>query len=161
MWYCSCLGFAQLLSFSIWGMAALTTTKVFLSVIKVIETLENRNCSWEQYWSSERPYGCQEQLLLQKMSFNPLRYHLSSISGIRSLEDRKDSWEESWCSGWPYGCQDQSLFLCPHQKCHLTHQDSTCPPSLELNPWRTGIVPNRRLRFNVNNNPTLLNYLKQ
>ena len=31
------------------GGCALTTTKVFLSVIKVIETLENRNCSWEQY----------------------------------------------------------------------------------------------------------------
>ena len=41
------------------------------------------------------------------------------------------------------------------RKCHLTHQDSTCPPSLELDPWRTGRVPDRSLHFNVSNNSTL------
>jgi hypothetical protein len=41
------------------------------------------------------------------------------------------------------------------RKCHLTHQDSTCPPSLELDPWRTGMVPDRSLHFNVSNNSTL------
>ena len=52
-------------------------------------------------------------------------------------------------------------FHVPIRKCLLTHQDSTCPPSLELDPWRTGRVPDRSLHFNVSNNPTLLNYLKQ
>ena len=37
-----------------------------------------------------------------------------------------------------------SLFVSP---CHLTHQDSTCPPSLELDPWRTGKVPDRSLHL--------------
>ena len=41
------------------------------------------------------------------------------------------------------------------RKCHLTHQDATCPPSLELDPWRTGMVPDRSLHFNVSNNSTL------
>ena len=41
------------------------------------------------------------------------------------------------------------------RKGHLTHQDSTCPPSLELDPWRTGMVPDRSLHFNVSNNSTL------
>ena len=41
------------------------------------------------------------------------------------------------------------------RKSHLTHQDATCPPSLELDPWRTGMVPDRSLHFNVSNNPTL------
>ena len=121
----SCLGYAQLLFLSIWGMAARGAAlcppiKVFPSVIKIIGKLENRKCSWEEYWSSERPCGCQEQLLfwwlLQKLSLNPSRFHLSSISGIRSLKDRKGSWEESWCSGRPYECQEQFLFSCPHQK---------------------------------------------
>ena len=31
------------------------------------------------------------------------------------------------------------------RKCHLTHQDTTCPPSLELDPWRTGRVLERSL----------------
>ena len=52
-------------------------------------------------------------------------------------------------------------FHVPIRKCLLTHQDSTCPPSLKLDPWRTGWVPDRSLHFNVSNNPTLLNYLKQ
>ena len=26
------------------------------------------------------------------------------------------------------------------RKCHLTHKDATCPPSLALDPWRTGRV---------------------
>ena len=111
------------------GGCALTPTQVFLSVIKVIGKLD-RNCSWEISWSLECPYGCQEQLLfwclLQKMSFNPSKYHMSSISGIRALEDRKGSWEESWCSWRPCGC--------PIRKCLLTHQYSTCLPSLELDP---------------------------
>ena len=41
------------------------------------------------------------------------------------------------------------------RKFHLTHQDSTCPPSLELDPWRTGMVTDRSLHFNVRNNSTL------
>ena len=41
------------------------------------------------------------------------------------------------------------------RKCHLTHQDGTCPPSLSLDPWRTGRVPDRSLHFNVSNNSTL------
>ena len=31
------------------------------------------------------------------------------------------------------------------RKCHLTHQDATCPPSLALDPWRTGRVLERSL----------------
>ena len=31
------------------------------------------------------------------------------------------------------------------RKCHLTHQDTTCPPSLALDPWRTGRVLERGL----------------
>ena len=46
-------------------------------------------------------------------------------------------------------------FSVPFRKCHLTHQDATCPPSLELDPWRTGMVPDRSLHFNVSNNSTL------
>ena len=78
------------------------------------------------------------------------------------------------------------------RKCHLTHKDATCPPSLALDPWRTGrvlerslgvqdihmdartnfsfsvpfrkchldlwrtgMVPDRSLHFNVSNNSTL------
>ena len=158
----SYLGYAQLLSFSFWGMAAWRAvpspppTLVFPSVIKAIGTLENRNCSWEESWSSECPYGCQEQLiflcLFQKMSFNPSRYHLSSTSGIRSLEEREGSWEESCCSGRPHGCQEQFFFSVPIRKYPWTHQDSTCHPSLELDPWRTGRVSDRSLHFNVSNN---------
>ena len=29
------------------------------------------------------------------------------------------------------------------RKCHLTHQDATCPPSLALDPWRIGRVLER------------------
>ena len=32
------------------------------------------------------------------------------------------------------------------RKCHLTLQDATCPPSLALDPWRTGRVLERSLR---------------
>ena len=31
------------------------------------------------------------------------------------------------------------------RKCHLTHKDATCPPSLALDPWRTGRVLERSL----------------
>ena len=36
-----------------------------------------------------------------------------------------------------YGCQEQLLFWC---LCYLTHLDTTCPPSLALDPWRTGRI---------------------
>ena len=37
-------------------------------------------------------------------------------------------------------------FVVSFRKCHLiTHQDATCPPSLELDPWRTGRVLDRSL----------------
>ena len=41
-----------------------------------------------------------------------------------------------------YGCQEQLLFWC---LCHLTHLDTTCPPTLALDPWRTGRVLKRSL----------------
>ena len=55
------LGFAQLHSFSIWGMATWgpapsLPTKVFPSVLKVIGTLEDRNGSWEESWISGHPF---------------------------------------------------------------------------------------------------------
>ena len=36
-------------------------------------------------------------------------------------------------------------FVVSFRKCHLTHQDATCPPSLALDPWRTGRVLERSL----------------
>ena len=34
-------------------------------------------------------------------------------------------------------------FCISFRKCHLTHQDATCPPFLALDPWRTGRVLER------------------
>ena len=39
------------------------------------------------------------------------------------------------------------------KKCHLTHQDSTCPPTLVLDPWRTGRVLERSLGVPVQDVP--------
>ena len=66
------------------------------------------------------------------------------------------------------------IFSVPIRKCHLTHQDSSCPPSLELYPWRTGRFPDMSLheslklsetvKFctpggqNVNSNKSVTNY---
>ena len=33
------------------------------------------------------------------------------------------------------------------RKCHLTHKDTTCPPSLALDPWRTGRVLERSVEI--------------
>ena len=85
---------------------------------------------WEETWSSERPYGCQKQhlfwCLLQKMSFNPSRFHLSSIFGIRSLEGGQEGFLR-WVQDIHMDAQDQFLLWCPLQKmsfnpsrCHLS-----------------------------------------
>ena len=107
----TCLGFALLLSFPIWGMAAWGAVpspppKSFLQSSKSLE-------HWRTEIVLERSLGLWmpgTTSLLVSMSFNPSRYHLSSNSGIRPLEDRKSSWEESWSSGHPYECQEQFLF---------------------------------------------------
>ena len=36
-------------------------------------------------------------------------------------------------------------FCVSFRKCHLTHQDTTCPPPLALDPWRKGRVLERSL----------------
>ena len=118
------------------GGCALPPTKVFPWVIKVIGTLENRNCSSEESWSSER------------LALDPRRTGRVLERSLGVQDDHMDA-------------RNDFSFHVPIRKCLLTHQDSTCPPSLELDPWRTGWVPDRSLHFNVSNNPTLLNYLKQ
>ena len=137
----SCLSFAQLVSFSIWGMnppptmSSLQSSKSLehwrteivpkrslgvqmsslgVSIRKHHLTHQDTTCPpflslgpWRTgrilesslFVHDSHMDGCQEQLLfwclLQKMSFNPSRFHLSTISGVGSLEDRKGSRQES------------------------------------------------------------------
>ena len=116
----SCLGYAQLLSFSIWGMAGLEAAP-YLPPKSSLESSKSL-----EHWRTE---------IVPESSI-----------GVQNI---------------PMDARNNFSFRVPIRKCHLTHQDSTCPPSLELDPWRTGWVPDRSLHFNVSNNPTLWNYLKQ
>ena len=45
----------------------------------------------------------------------------------------------------PVDARNNFSFGVSFRKCHLTHQDATCPPSLALDPWRTGRVLERSL----------------
>ena len=45
----------------------------------------------------------------------------------------------------PMDARNNISFGVSFRKCHLTHQDATCPPSLALDPWRTGRVLERSL----------------
>ena len=45
----------------------------------------------------------------------------------------------------PIDARNNFSFDVSFRKCHLTHQDTTCPPSLALDPWRTGRVLERSL----------------
>ena len=94
-----------------------------------------------------------------------------SHQGYWNLEGQKwflrgvlDHWRTGGFLEWSLGFQDVRIdamnnfscsFSVPFRKCHLADQDSTCPPSLELDPWRTGMVPDRSLHFKVSNNSTL------
>ena len=52
---------------------------------------------------------------------------------------------ESRVQNVPMDAENNFSFGVSFRKCHLTHQDSTCPPSLVLDPWRTGMVLERSL----------------
>ena len=145
LWLCQTSFLFNLKHGRLRGCALPAPTKVFPSVIKVKDKIG----SWEESWSLGRHYGCQEQhllwCLLQKMSFNPSRVLKRSL-GLKEIHmDARKNFSSH----------------IPFRKCHLTHQDSNCPPSLVLDPWRTGMVPHRSLQFNVSNNSSLWNYLKQ
>ena len=45
----------------------------------------------------------------------------------------------------PIDARNNFSFDVSFRKCHLTHQDTTCPPSLALDPRRTGRVLERSL----------------
>ena len=45
----------------------------------------------------------------------------------------------------PMDAENNFSFGVSFRKCHLTHQDTTCPPSLALDHWRTGRVLERSL----------------
>ena len=92
-------------------------------------------------WSSERPYGCQEELLIWCLLQDSPVLHLWHLI-LRGQEGFLRGVLVLRTTIWMPGTI--SLFVSP---CHLTHQDSTCPPSLELDPWRTGKVPDRSLHL--------------
>ena len=45
----------------------------------------------------------------------------------------------------PMDARNNFSFGVSFRKCNLTHQDTTCPPSLALDPWRTGRILERSL----------------
>ena len=160
----TCLGYTQLLSFSIWGMAALRAalSPPPKSSLQSSKSLEHWIGEQKLFLREVLVYGCQEQLLFWCLC------HLTHQDATCPPSLALDPWRTGRVLERSLGVQDIHIdarnnlfFSVPFRKCHLTHQDSTCPPSLELNPWRTGRVPDRSLHFNVSNNSTLWNYLKQ
>ena len=100
----SCLGYAQLLSFSILGMDA----------------------------SGAAPSPPPKSFFQSSKSLKHWRTEIVPESSIR-------------VQNVPMDAKNNFSFGVSFRKCHLTHKDTTCPPSLALDHWRTGRVLERSL----------------